>query len=169
MKTRKTATLGMLCAGAVILGYIEMMIPVMPSIPGMKLGLPNLAVVSVLYLYSFREAAAVSFVRILIIGLLFGNLFSICFSLAGAALSLLIMGILKKMDFLDCIGVSLAGGIGHNLGQIAVAAVLVENIRVAYYFIPLMISGLVSGILIGILSGIIAKRLKGAASDFHEK
>lgn len=160
MNTRKIAILGMLCAGAVILGYVEMLIPVMPAVPGMKLGLPNLAIVTVLYLYSAREAAMISFARILIIGFLFGNLFSICFSLSGAVVSLLLMAILKKLDIFDTIGVSLVGGIGHNFGQIVAAACLVKNIRVAYYFVPLVISGLVSGVLIGILSGIVAGRMK---------
>ncbi len=158
--TKKTAYLGLLCAGAIILGYIESLLPVFIGIPGMKLGLPNLAIVMVLYLYSWREALAVSVVRILVIGFLFGNFFSILFSLAGAALSLLCMVLAKNVLKLSCIGVSLLGGVMHNAGQILVAMAVVENVRVGYYFSILAITGMVTGILIGILSGEMIKRMK---------
>ncbi len=158
--TKKTAYLGLLCAGAIILGYIESLFPVFIGIPGMKMGLPNLAIVMVLYLYSWREALAVSVVRILVIGFLFGNFFSILFSLAGALLSLLCMVLAKNILKLSCIGVSLLGGVAHNAGQILVAMAVVENVRVGYYFSVLAITGMVTGILIGILSGEMIKRMK---------
>jgi len=145
------------------------MIPVFTTVPGMKMGLPNLAIVSVLYLYSWREAALVSLVRIAVNGLLFGNLFSFFFSLAGGALSLLVMAAVKALGIFDCTGVSLIGGIAHNAGQIAVAAFLVDNIRVAYYFIPLVLTGLVAGVLIGLLSGILVRRLAQVAPNIHTK
>ncbi len=152
--------MGLYCAAAVILGYVEMLIPVFVAVPGMKLGLPNLAVVAAMYMYSWKEALFVSVIRISIIGLLFGNLFSVCFSLSGGLLSIFCMALIKKMKLLDITGVSMIGGIAHNLGQIIAAVVLVENVRVAYYFIPLSITGLVTGVAIGILSGIMVKRLK---------
>lgn len=167
-KGHKTAYLGLFCGAAILLGYVEALVPVFTTVPGMKLGLSNLAIVTVLYLYSWREAALVSVVRIAINGLLFGNLFSFWFSLAGGALSLLAMVIVKSLGFLDCTGVSLVGGIAHNAGQIAVAAFLVENVRVAYYFIPLVITGLVAGVLIGLLSGILVRRLAPAAPKLRE-
>lgn len=160
---RKAAYLGLFCAAAILLGYVETLIPVFTTVPGMKLGLPNLAVVSVLYLYSWREAALVSLVRIAVNGLLFGNLFSFSFSLAGGALSLLAMAAVKALGVFDHTGVSLIGGIAHNAGQIAVAAFLVDNVRVAYYFIPLVITGLVAGVLIGLLSGVLVHRLARVA------
>lgn len=168
-KGRKTAYLGLFCAAAILLGYVEAMIPVFTTVPGMKMGLPNLAIVSVLYLYSWREAALVSLVRIAVNGLLFGNLFSFFFSLAGGALSLLVMAAVKALGIFDCTGVSLIGGIAHNAGQIAVAAFLVDNIRVAYYFIPLVLTGLVAGVLIGLLSGILVRRLAQVAPNIHTK
>ena len=167
-KGSKTAYLGLFCAAAILLGYVESLVPVFTAVPGMKVGLPNLAIVTVLYLYSWREAALVSVVRIAVNGLLFGNLFSFWFSLAGGLLSLLVMTLVKALGLFDCTGVSLVGGIAHNAGQIAVAAFLVDNIRVAYYFIPLVITGLVAGVLIGLLSGILVRRLARVAPKLEE-
>ncbi len=157
---KKTAYLGLLCAATIILGYIESLFPVFIGIPGMKLGLPNLAIVMILYLYSWREALAVSVVRIIVIGFLFGNLFSIVFSLAGAFLSLLCMVVAKNVLKLSCIGVSLVGGVMHNAGQILVAMAVVENVRVGYYFSVLAITGMITGVLIGMISGEMVKRFQ---------
>ena len=167
---KKTAYLGLLCAAAIILGYVESLFPVFVGVPGMKIGLPNLAVVMVLYLYSWKEAIAVSFVRILVIGFLFGNAFSIAFSLAGGMLSLLCMEAVRRFLKLSCTGVSMIGGVTHNLGQILVAMVVVENVRVGYYFSILAVSGLVTGILIGILAAELVKRIRRAVgSEFDNK
>lgn len=159
---RKTAYLGLLCAAAIILGYVESLFPVFLGVPGMKIGLPNLAVVLVLYLYSWKEAMAVSVVRILVIGFLFGNGFSIAFSLAGGIISLLCMETARRFLKLSCAGVSMVGGVTHNAGQILVAIAVVENIRVGYYFSILAVTGLVTGILIGILSSELIRRMKKA-------
>lgn len=158
---KKTAYLGLLTAAAMILGYVESLVPVFAGVPGMKLGLPNLAIVMVLYLYSWKEALAVSVVRILGIGLLFGNLFSIAFSMAGGVLSLLCMELARKYLKLGCVGVSMVGGVAHNAGQIAVAAVVVENMRITYYFPVLAVSGTAAGILIGVLGGEMVRRMSG--------
>lgn len=160
---KKTAYLGLLCAAAMILGYVESLFPVFMGVPGMKLGLPNLAVVMVLYLYSCKEAMAVSVVRILVIGFLFGNAFSIAFSLAGGILSLLCMEGARRFLKLSCAGVSMVGGVTHNAGQILVAIAVVENIRVGYYFSVLAVTGLVTGILIGVLSSELIRRMRKAA------
>ncbi len=162
---KKTAYLGLLCAAAIILGYVESLFPVFVGVPGMKIGLPNLAVVMVLYLYSWKEAIAVSFVRILVIGFLFGNAFSIAFSLAGGMLSLLCMEAVRRFLKLSCTGVSMIGGVTHNLGQILVAMVVVENVRVGYYFSILAVTGLVTGILIGILAAELVKRIRRAVGS----
>lgn len=157
---KKTAYLGLLCAAAMILGYIESLFPVFMGVPGMKIGLPNLAVVMILYLYSWKEAMAVSVVRILVIGFLFGNAFSIMFSLAGGVLSLLCMEAARRFLKLSCAGVSMVGGVTHNAGQILVAIAVVENVRVGYYFSILAVTGLVTGILIGILSNELIRRMR---------
>ena len=161
---KKAAYLGLLCAAAMILGYVESLIPMFAGIPGMKLGLPNAAIVMVLYLYSWKEAYLVSAVRILGIGFLFGNVFSIAFSSAGAALSLLCMQLAKRSGKVDTVGVSIIGGVTHNAGQILVAMCIVENARIGYYFFILAISGVVTGMVIGIISGDLTKRMRRAMS-----
>ncbi|NCB92158.1 MAG: Gx transporter family protein [Clostridia bacterium] len=165
---KKTAYLGLVCAAAIILGYVESLFPVFAGVPGMKLGLPNLAVVVALYLYSWKEALAVSMVRILVIGFLFGNAFSIAFSLAGGILSLVCMELGRRYLKLSLTGVSMLGGVTHNAGQILVAIGVVENIRVGYYFPILAITGLATGILIGILSSEMIKRIKKAVPELRK-
>ena len=158
---KKTAYMGLFAAVAIIFGYVESLLPVFAGIPGIKLGLANLVTVFILYTYSFREAAAISLIRILVIGFMLGNLFSILFSLAGAALSLACMTLAKKYLGLSVTGVSILGGVTHNLGQIVVAVLVVENVNLFYYFPALLIAGLITGFLIGILSGEILKRTPG--------
>ena len=166
--SKKTAYLGMLCGAAIILGYVEMLFPVFGPVAGIKVGLPNLAIVAVLFLYGWKEALALSIVRILVIGFLFGNAFSIAFSLAGGLFSLLCMQIAGKYLKLSCAGVSMIGGVTHNAGQILVAMVLVENVRVGYYFSILAVTGLVTGILIGIGSSEIIKRIRKAVPELRQ-
>lgn len=157
---RKTAYLGLFCAVALILSYVESLIPFFAGIPGMKLGLPNAAIVTVLYLYSWKEAALVNAVRILAVGFLFGNMFSMMFSAAGAVLSLAVMQLAKKTGRLSPAGVSIAGGIAHNAGQVMAAAAVVENLRIGYYFVPLAAAGFLTGAAIGILSQLLIPRLQ---------
>lgn len=156
---RKTAYLGLMSAAALILSYVESLIPFFMGIPGMKLGLPNAAIVTVLYLYSWKEAALVNLVRILAAGLLFGNAFSIAFSAAGAALSLLCMQLVKRTEWFSPAGVSVTGGVAHNAGQILVAAAVVRNVRIGYYFLPLAAAGVVTGALIGVIAELLIPRL----------
>ena len=153
-----------MAALAIILGYVEMLLPVFFVVPGMKLGLANLVTVFVLYRYRAKEAAVISLIRIVVIGFLFANLFSILYSLAGAALSLLCMTAARRFSGLSIVGVSFLGGVTHNLGQLIVAALVVENGNVFYYFPALLISGLVTGALIGIVTGEILKRTTGRKS-----
>ena len=161
-KTRKIAFMGLLTAAALILSYVESLIPFFGGIPGMKLGLPNATIVCVLFLFGWKEALLVNLVRIFAVGFLFGNAFSIAFSTAGALLSLLAMAWAKRSGQFGMVGVSVIGGLTHNAGQILVAMAVVENVRVAYYFCPLAISGVITGLVIGVISGEIGKRLKAA-------
>ncbi len=158
-RARKTAYLGLLCAVALILGYVESLIPFFAGIPGMKLGLPNVAIVTVLYLYSWKEAALVNLIRILATGFLFGNAFSMAFSAAGAILSLVCMQLVKKTKLFSMTGVSVTGGVAHNAGQIIVAALVVENVRVGYYFFPLAIAGVITGVVIGVISALLIRKI----------
>ena len=166
---RKTAYLGLFAAVAIIFGYVESLVPVFTGIPGIKLGLANLAVLFILDRYSFKEAALVSVVRILVIGFMFGNLASIMYSLAGGLLSLAVMLILKKTDKLSILAVSVLGGICHNIGQLIVAILVVENLKLIFYVPVLLISGFVTGLLIGIVSRVIlpAVRRAYAADSAH--
>ncbi|MDD7740451.1 MAG: Gx transporter family protein [Fusicatenibacter sp.] len=169
MKTGKITKLGLFTAFAVILGYVEALIPFTPGIPGMKLGIANLAVVLVLYRYGWREALLVSGLRVAIIGLLFGNLFSTLFSLAGAVFSLGVMAAAKKGKWFGIPGVSVAGGVSHNMAQIAVASVLVENVQIMAWLPFLMICGVVTGFLIGICVVEVNRRIPIFDSKKREK
>lgn len=148
----KIAYLGLFTALAILLGYVESLFPFFVGIPGIKLGLANLAVLFILERYSFREAAVVSAIRIITVGFLFGNMFGILYSLAGAALSVIIMTLVKKFTDVSILTVSVFGGISHNVGQLLIAMALVENTGLIYYAPALLISGVVTGLLIGFLT-----------------
>lgn len=156
--TRKTAYLGLFSALAIILGYLESLIPLFPGIPGIKIGLANLCVLFILVRYSWREAALVSAVRILVIGFLFGNLFGILYSLAGAACSLTVMTLLHRTDF-SLLGISVAGGVMHNIAQIMIAIFLLHTFVLVYYLPILLISGTAAGLLIGFVTTQLHARL----------
>lgn len=156
----KAAYFGVFTALALIFSYIETLIPFSFGIPGMKLGLANLLTVILLYKRNAKEALLLSVVRIILSGFLFGNLFSIIYSLAGGILSLFVMSMLKKSEGFSVMGVSAAGGVSHNVGQLLVAMAVVETYRVGYYFPVLLIAGLVTGLLIGIAANEVLKRLK---------
>ena len=160
MTNRKIATLGLFCSLAIIFGYVEALIPFFAGIPGMKLGLANLAVLFVLERYSVKEALVVSVIRIIVIGFLFGNLFGIAYSCAGALLSITVMTILLKKCRCSIMAVSMAGGISHNIGQLLIAIWLVENTKLFYYAPALIVSGIMTGILIGWLTGETLKRIR---------
>lgn len=157
----KAAYLGVFTALALIFSYIETLIPFQIGIPGVKLGLANLIIVIAFYKMRVRDALALSVVRILLAGFLFANLFSIIYSLAGGVLSLAVMAFLKKRGTFSVIGVSVAGGVFHNIGQLLVAMFVVETFSVAYYVPVLLVAGVITGCLIGIVSNEMLKRLSG--------
>lgn len=159
LTTQKTARLGLLTAAAMILSYVESLIPFFPGVPGIKLGLPNLVTVWLLWLGTAGEALAVSVTRILLTGFLFGNLYSILFSLAGGLLSLAAMAVLRRLEGFSIYGVSILGGVCHNMGQLLVAVLVVETYQLAWYLPVLLVSGIVTGAVIGIISGILVRRL----------
>lgn len=149
---RKIAYMGLFLALALICSYVESLIPFDFGIPGIKLGLTNIVVVLLLYCVGAKEAFLISALRIILNGFMFGNMFAVLYSLAGAVLSFLVMLLLKKSKKLNCISVSTAGGICHNVGQLFVAALVVENFSIFYYIPVLLAAGFVTGLLIGILS-----------------
>ena len=158
--SRKLAYLGLCTAVALILAYVEVLLPPLTfAVPGIKLGLPNIAIIFVLYRYGVRYAAMVSFVRIAVVSILFVNPMTFAYSAAGAALSLLVMAILRRMDVLSTVGVSVAGGVFHNVGQILMAMWLLGTAELGYYLIVLAITGTVSGIFVGLCGGMAVKRI----------
>ncbi len=161
MRSKKIAFLGIFIALALICSYVESLIPFYFGIPGVKLGLTNIVVIIMLYSVGEREAFAVSMLRIVLAGFLFGNMFSILYSLAGGVLSYLLMFALRRTKWLGVVPVSVCGGIAHNIGQLVVAAFVVENCNIFYYMPVLLIAGALTGFLIGIIAQEIIIRLKG--------
>lgn len=159
MKT-KVAYFGVFTALALIFSYVESLIPIQMGIPGVKLGLANLIIVIALYKMNMKETFILSIVRIVLAGFMFGNLFAILYSLAGGMLSLSVMCILKRTDRFSIFGISMAGGVFHNIGQLLMAMIVLESISIGYYFPVLLISGLVTGFVIGVISNEMMKRLK---------
>ncbi|MCR5153553.1 MAG: Gx transporter family protein [Lachnospiraceae bacterium] len=160
MKTKRIAFLGLFTALAFVFSYIEFLIPINLGVPGVKLGLANLAVIVALYLIGPVDAFALSMVRILLVSLTFGNFSAFMYSLAGGILSFLVMFFAKKLKFFSETGVSVLGGVFHNVGQIIVAMIIVETESLLYYLPVLALSGVVSGVIIGLLAALVIKRLK---------
>ena len=158
-KRGRVAVFGVFTALALIFSYVELLIPINFGIPGAKLGLANLVIIIVLYKTDWKEALLLSVVRIVLAGFLFGNLFGILYSLAGGILSLAVMALLKRSGAFSIIGVSMAGGVRHNVGQLLMAMLVVETYAVGYYLPVLLIAGLITGTLIGIAGREMLKRL----------
>lgn len=156
-KAKNVALFGMMVALAFTLSYLESLIPFNFGIPGVKLGLANLVVVTALYIMTPWQAFAIAVIRIFLAGLTFGNFYSLAYSLCGGLLSFIVMLAVKKTS-LSVIGVSMLGGICHNLGQIIVAAIVMRTARIVYYFPVLLIAGLVTGLLMGIIAKLAIER-----------
>lgn len=159
MKNRIT-NLSFLLAIALMLGYVESLVPLYIGVPGAKLGLPNLAIILTLYLYGTKEALTINILRIILSGLLFGSLYSIIYSLAGGLLSLFSMIIFKKTKMFSLSGISIIGGVSHNIGQIIIAMLVVRTFGIIYYLPFLLILGCVTGLIIGVLANTLMPYLK---------
>lgn len=158
---KRVALRGVLVAAAMVLSWVEAQIPAFFAVPGMKLGLTNAVVLTALYLLSSRDAVVINLVRIVLVGFTFGSLFSMLYSLAGGLLSGAAMILLRRTGRFGPIGVSVAGGISHNVGQILVAMAVLESRYVLYYLPALWLSGLAAGTLIGVLCGVLIRRIPG--------
>lgn len=150
--SKKVARMGVFVALAMIFSYVEVLIPFHFGIPGVKLGIANLVVVTGLYLFSAKEVFMISMVRIVLMGLLFGNGMSLIYSLAGGILSFLVMLLCKRVSLFSIIGISIVGGVFHNVGQIFAAMVVLQNEKIIAYLPVLLVAGVVTGALNGILS-----------------
>lgn len=146
---------------AIVLSYVEMLLPpIYAAVPGIKIGLANIVSVILLYTFTVKEAAVVTIIRVITVALIFGNVMTLAYSIAGAALSIIIMWLLKKTNLFSTVGVSIAGGVSHNLGQILIAMLVTATAEIGYYMIFLCISGIISGTLIGISGALVIKYIK---------
>lgn len=161
MKTKKLTSLALCACVALILSYIESLLPpLFSAVQGVKMGLANIMIIFALYRYGWRAAGAVSITRIVLSALLFGNAWSLAYSICGGALSLLLMALLKKTDRFSYVGVSIVGGISHNAGQVLLAMIALKTREIGFYMIILSFSGIVSGILVGLAAALMLKYVK---------
>ena len=160
MKTKKIAVLALAIALAMILSFVESQIPAFVAIPGVKIGLANIAVVFVLYKLGWKEAVLISLVRVVMVSMLFGTLVSLFYSVAGAVLSLTGMVLLKKTGLFSTVAVSVTGGVLHNIGQILMACLLLETNVIVYYLPFLILSGVIAGVVIGVVAAIMVNRVQ---------
>lgn len=157
---KNVARYALLVALAMVLSWLESLLVFPGLLPGMKVGLTNLVVLFALYRMGLRDAACISLVRVMLVSMTFGNAYSFAYSLAGAALSLAVMAGLKKLDKFSILGISIAGGVCHNAGQLAVAIAVLGTARLGWYFPVLLLSGTAAGVVIGIAGGLVVERVK---------
>ena len=157
--TNRIAVCGMMTSLAIVLGYIEHLIPFSIGIYGIKLGLANLAALIMLYLVDTKTAFAVHITRIILCGILFGNVFSLIYSASGGLFSFFIMALLKKTQKLSPTGISIVGGICHNIAQLTAAIFMVDELKIAFYLPVLLISGALAGTLVGVCSNTVIRKL----------
>ena len=159
-KTKKIAYSAMMVALALIFSYVEILIPFSFGVPGIKLGLANIVVLIGLFFLKPSEVFGILVTIIILVAFMFGNMSSLIYSLAGGILSFLVMLLLKQLKGFSTIGISMAGGVSHNIGQLVVAAIVVESLNVFYYMPILLIAGLITGMLIGIVGQRVSCYLK---------
>ena len=159
MKTKRIACLGLFIALAFVLSYVDYLLPLNIGIPGAKVGLANLVVMVALYTLGKKDAALLSVVRVVLVGFTFGNLAMMLYSMAGALLSFVVMLIAKRTRLFSITGVSVLGGVFHNVGQIIVAMFVLETASLLYYLPFLIVIGTISGIVIGVISSMITVRV----------
>ena len=159
MSTKRLATDAMFLTLALVVSYIEVLIPIPVGIPGIKLGLANGVIMVLLFFTTWIRTLEISVIRVVLAGFLFGNPMTIAYSLAGGILSLIVMGILKKIKGFSSVGISVGGGVAHNIGQLSIAVILMENKKMYYYAPVLLLTGTIAGVMIGVLSGVLVKKI----------
>lgn len=157
-KTKRLVLLAMLTAVAIILSYVESLLPSV-GIPGVKMGLANIAVIFALFRFGWKEAAALSLVRVVLVSLLFGSVGAMLYSLAGAVLSLAVMALLRRIDRFSTVGISVAGGVAHNAGQILMAMLILQTKQLLGYLPVLAVSGIAGGVLTGLAAALLIRRI----------
>ena len=160
LNTKQITFLSMILVFALIVSYLERLIPpILPALPGIKLGLANIVILILLYIRGYKAALYVNVLRVLLTGLLFTGVWGAVYAMAGALLSFVLMSVCKASRQFGVVGVSVIGGVGHNFGQICVAMLVMHNTKLFYYFPVLLLSGVITGAMIGYLSGIVINRL----------
>lgn len=157
-ETKRLVLLAMLTAVAMILSYVESLLPSV-GIPGVKMGLANIAVIFALFRFGWKEAAALSLVRVVLVSLLFGSVGAMLYSLAGAVLSLAVMALLRRIDRFSTVGISVAGGVAHNAGQILMAMLILQTKQLLGYLPVLAVSGIAGGVLTGLAAALLIRRI----------
>ena len=157
-KTKRLVLLAMLTAVAMILSYVESLLPSV-GIPGVKMGLANIAVIFALFRFGWKEAAALSLVRVVLVSLLFGSVGAMLYSLAGAVLSLAVMALLRRIDRFSTVGISVAGGVAHNAGQILMVMLILQTKQLLGYLPVLAVSGIAGGVLTGLAAALLIRRI----------
>lgn len=157
-KTKRLVLLAMLTAVAMILSHVESLLPSV-GIPGVKMGLANIAVIFALFRFGWKEAAALSLVRVVLVSLLFGSVGAMLYSLAGAVLSLAVMALLRRIDRFSTVGISVAGGVAHNAGQILMAMLILQTKQLLGYLPVLAVSGIAGGVLTGLAAALLIRRI----------
>ncbi len=157
-KTKRLVLLAMLTTVAMILSYVESLLPSV-GIPGVKMGLANIAVIFALFRFGWKEAAALSLVRVVLVSLLFGSVSAMLYSLAGAVLSLAVMALLRRIDRFSTVGISVAGGVAHNAGQILMAMLILQTKQLLGYLPVLAVSGIAGGVLTGLAAALLIRRI----------
>ena len=159
-RTKAITFIGLCTTLALVFAYLEALIPpLFPSLPGVKMGLPNIIIIFLLYRYGPKVAITVSLLRMVLVTLLFGNAMALLYSLAGGMLSILLMIILKKLNILSTVGVSIVGGVSHNVGQILIAMLVLDTTQLAYYLVVLTFSGVIAGVFIGLCGSVLIKKI----------
>ena len=166
---KKVPLYGLLVALAFVLSYVEMLVPFSLGIPGVKLGLANLVTLVALYTLPVPGAAAVAACRIMLAGFTFGSMSSLLYALCGGALSFAVMLLFKRLPAFSPIGVSVAGGVAHNIGQLLCAVFVMQTVSLSWYLPVLLLSGSIAGAVIGVFGGLVLRRLPKEITEHAEK
>ncbi len=159
INSKNVALSGVMIALSMLLGYFESLVPLNIGVPGVKLGLANIVIIVMINKLPFPDLIVISLFRVILSSVLFGNVQALIFSVCGALFSLLIMYIMKRSKLFGTVGISIGGGVAHNIGQLVCALFMIGVFRIIYYLPVLLVSGVVSGMLIGIFGAYIGKRM----------
>jgi heptaprenyl diphosphate synthase component I len=160
LSVKKIAIIAIFISLALILSYVDSLIPLTIMVPGIKIGLANVVIIFSLYMLGFNTALFISIIRVILSSVLFGSILTFAYSMTGAMLSILVMVILKNKVKLSTLTISIIGAVMHNIGQILMAIILMNTKEIIYYLPILMITGMISGTIIGIISALLIKFFK---------